>query len=65
MVAASLDPLHDDATEYAAKLIAAGGQATLREEPLLIHAYLRARHMSQPAAASFEAIIAAIRKFAA
>jgi hypothetical protein len=37
----------------------------LREEPLLIHAYLRARHMSQPAAASFQAIIAAIRGFAA
>jgi acetyl esterase len=65
IVAAGIDPLHDDATEYAAKLIAAGGQATLRNEPLLIHAYLRARHMSQPAAASFEAIIAAIRKFAA
>jgi acetyl esterase len=65
IVAAGIDPLHDDATEYAAKLIAAGGKVVLREEPLLIHAYLRARHMSQPAAASFEAIIAAIRKFAA
>jgi acetyl esterase len=65
IVAAGLDPLHDDATEYAAKLIAAGGKAELREEPLLIHAYLRARHMSQPAAASFQAIIAAIRGFAA
>jgi acetyl esterase len=65
IVAAGIDPLHDDATEYAAKLIAAGGHATLRDEPLLIHAFLRARHMSQPAAASFEAIIAAIRGFAA
>jgi acetyl esterase len=65
IVAAGIDPLHDDATEYAAKLIAAGGKAELREEPLLIHAYLRARHMSQPAAASFQAIIAAIRGFAA
>jgi acetyl esterase len=65
IVAAGIDPLHDDATEYAAKLIAAGGQATLRDEPLLIHAYLRARHMSQPAAASFQAIIAAIKAFAA
>jgi acetyl esterase len=44
---------------------AAGGQAKVREEPLLVHAYLRARHMSQPAAASFQAIIAAIKGFAA
>lgn len=65
IVAAGFDPLHDDATEYAAKLIAAGGQVSLRDEPLLIHAYLRARHMSQPAAASFQAIIAAIKGFAA
>ena len=65
IVAAGIDPLHDDATEYASKLIAAGGKAELREEPLLVHAYLRARHMSQPAAESFAAIIAAIRKFAA
>jgi acetyl esterase len=65
IVAAGIDPLHDDATEYAVKLIAAGGKAELREEPLLIHAYLRARHMSQPAAASFQAIIAAIKGFAA
>ena len=65
IVAAGIDPLHDDATEYAAKLNAASGKAELRDEPLLIHAYLRARHMSQPAAASFQAIIAAIKGFAA
>ncbi len=64
IVAAGLDPLHDDATEYARKLIAAGGHATLRDEPLLIHGFLRARHMSQPAAAAFQAIIAAIKGFA-
>ncbi len=65
LVAAGHDPIHDDSTNYAAKLIAAGGNATMREEPLLVHAYLRARHMSQPAAASFQAIIAAIKGFAA
>ncbi len=65
MVAAGLDPLHDDCTNYAAKLKAAGVEAEVRSEPLLIHAFLRARHMSQPAAQSFAAIIAAIRKFAA
>lgn len=65
VVAAGLDPLHDDAAEYVERLKAAGGEAVLRDEPLLIHAYLRARYMSQPAAASFQAIIAAIRGFAA
>ncbi len=65
IVAAGHDPLHDDATEYAARLNAAGGIAQLREEPLLIHAYLRARHMSKPAAESFAAIVAAIKGFAA
>ena len=65
IVAVGNDPLHDDATEYAARLRAAGGQAELREEPLLIHAYLRARHMSKPAEESFAAIVAAIKGFAA
>jgi acetyl esterase len=65
MVAAGLDPLHDDCTDYAVKLKAAGIEAEVRDEPLLIHAFLRARHMSEPAKKSFAAIIAAIRKFAA
>ncbi len=65
LVAAGNDPLHDDCAAYAEKLIAIGGKATVRDEPLLIHAFLRARHMSQPAAASFQAIIAAIKGFAA
>ncbi len=65
MVAACLDPLHDDCFDYAAKLKAAGVAAEVRDEPLLIHAFLRARHMSQPAADSFASIIAAIKGFAA
>ena len=64
-MAAGLDPLHDDCMDYASKLKAAGVEAEVRDEPLLIHAFLRARHMSEPAAQSFAAIIAAIRKFAA
>lgn len=64
MIAAGLDPLHDDCRDYAAKLKAAGVAAEVRSEPLLIHGFLRARHMSQPAADSFSAIIAAIRKYA-
>ncbi len=65
IVAAGLDPLHDDCMDYASKLKASGVEAEVRDEPLLIHAFLRARQMSEPAAQSFAAIIAAIRKFAA
>jgi acetyl esterase len=31
----------------------------VRDEPLLVHAFIRARHMSTPARAAFDAIIAA------
>jgi acetyl esterase len=65
IVAAGIDPLHDDGPEFAARMNAAGCQAKVLEEPLLVHAFLRARHMSQPAADSFQAIIAAITGFAA
>jgi acetyl esterase len=65
LVACGLDPLHDDCFDYAAKLQAAGVAAEVRDEPLLIHAFLRARNMSEPAAKSFAAIIAAIKRFAA
>ncbi len=59
MVAAGLDPLHDDCEAYAARLRAAGVAAFVRHEPLLVHAFLRARHMSEPARASFDAIVEA------
>jgi acetyl esterase len=65
MVAAGLDPLHDDCAAYAAKLKANGISAEVRSEPLLVHAFIRARHMSKPAAESFAAVVAAIRQFAA
>ena len=65
LVACGNDPIHDDCTNYAAKLVAAGVKVELRDEPELVHAFLRARHMSQPAAKSFAAIVAAIRQFAA
>ncbi len=61
MVAAGLDPLHDDCENYAAKLRQAGVPVHVRHEPLLVHAFLRARHMSEPAAASFSAIVNAIQ----
>jgi acetyl esterase len=65
LVACAHDPLHDDAYDYAARLKAAGVPATVREEPDLVHAFLRARNMSQPAAESFKAIVAAVKQFAA
>ncbi len=65
LTAAGFDPLHDDAIAFANHLRSAGIAAEVREEPLLVHAYLRARHMSDAAAKSFAAIIAAITRFAA
>jgi len=59
LVAAGNDPLHDDCFDYAAKLRAAGVAAQVRDEPLLVHAFLRARHMSEPARLAFDAIVAA------
>ena len=65
LVACAHDPLHDDAYDYAAQLQAAGVAADVREETDLVHAFLRARSMSRPAAESFKAIVAAIAAFAA
>jgi acetyl esterase len=59
LVAAAFDPLHDDCEAYAEKLRAAGVAARVRDEPMLVHAFLRARHMSKPARDSFAAITAA------
>lgn len=64
LVAAVLDPLHDDCFEYASRLAAAGIAAEVRDEPLLVHAFLRARNMSVPARASFDAITAACASLA-
>ena len=65
LVACAHDPLHHDCEEYAAKLRAAGVKAEVREEPDLVHAFLRARNMSKAAAESFKAIVAAVKAFAA
>ncbi len=65
LVAAALDPLHDDCFDYADRLRDAGVAAEVRDEPLLVHGFLRARHMSAPAGESFKAIVAALRRFKA
>ncbi|PYE81354.1 alpha/beta hydrolase [Pseudoroseicyclus aestuarii] len=56
IVTADVDPLRDDGTAYHAALTEAGIRAQLRNEPQLVHGYLRARHGSARAAASFAAI---------
>nr|WP_112974995.1 MULTISPECIES: alpha/beta hydrolase [unclassified Ensifer] len=50
---AFFDPLRDDARIYAARLALAGVNVTFREEPQMIHAWLRARHMSEGAREGF------------
>ncbi len=65
VIAAGLDPLHDDSVNYVARLQAAGVAAELRSEPQLVHAFLRARRISKAAGESFRAAVAAIIRFAA
>ncbi len=64
IVAAGLDPEHDDSIAYATQLIAASVPARVRDEPMLVHGFLRARNMSVPARASFDAITAACASLA-
>ncbi|MEM7430218.1 MAG: alpha/beta hydrolase, partial [Pseudomonadota bacterium] len=63
LVAAGLDPLYDDTFAYAESLKAAGVTAEARGEPDLVHGFIRARHMSDPAGASFAAIADAVKRF--
>lgn len=56
ITAAHFDPLRDDARHYAARLAEAGVDVACREEPQMVHAWLRARHLSPGAKAGFEAL---------
>lgn len=60
---AAHDPLYDDGIEFHHRLLAVGGVSVLREEPVLAHSYMRARHVSAPAMAAFQAIVGALRHF--
>jgi len=60
LVACEWDPLRDDCFDYARCLQSAGVTAQVRHEPELVHACLRARHISPAAKAMFHAITTAI-----
>ena len=60
LVACEWDPLRDDSFHYARCLQSAGVAAQVRHEPELVHACLRARHLSPSANAMFDAITGAI-----
>lgn len=61
---AHFDPLRDDGRHYAGRLAASGVEVWFREEPQMVHAWLRARHMSEGAAIGFRSLCHAIRRFA-
>ncbi|MBB3593462.1 acetyl esterase [Rhizobium sp. BK529] len=61
---ARFDPLRDDGRSYAGRLAEAGVEVWFREEPQMVHAWLRARYMSEGARAGFVAICEAVRLFA-
>ncbi|MBX4936148.1 alpha/beta hydrolase [Rhizobium binae] len=61
---AHFDPLRDDGRHYAARLSAEGIEVWFREEPQMVHAWLRARHMSDGARDGFRAVCEAIGHFA-
>jgi len=61
--AAQCDPLHDDSTDYCRAINAgnvAGNGASCVSEAGLVHGYLRARHRSNRAGSSFNAIVKAL-----
>jgi acetyl esterase len=61
---AHFDPLRDDGRIYAGRLAAAGVEVWFREEPQMVHAWLRARHMSEGACDGFKALCVAVSRFA-
>ena len=61
---AHFDPLRDDGADYAMRLAKAGIEVWYRDEPQMVHAWLRARHMSEGAAEGFRVLVNAVRHFA-
>ena len=65
VVSAQCDPLSDDGKHYCNAINSAGGQAEWINEPGLVHGFLRARHSSKRAAASFNRVVSALNAIAA
>ena len=65
VVSAQCDPLSDDGKHYCEAINRAGGHAEWINEPGLVHGFIRARHSSQLAAASFQRIVAALNAIVA
>ncbi|MFB9953445.1 alpha/beta hydrolase [Rhizobium puerariae] len=59
---AHFDPLRDDGRLYAERLRQAGVDVNFREEPQMVHAWLRARHMSDGAREGFRALCGAVTR---
>jgi acetyl esterase len=60
IVTAQCDPLSSDGAVYCDRIVAAGGRAWWREEPGLVHSFVRARHSAKRAGESFAWIAAAV-----
>lgn len=60
IVTARCDPLSSDGQTYRDRILAAGGKAWWREEPRLVHSFLRARKTVPRASEAFDRIVAAI-----
>ncbi|TIO74456.1 MAG: alpha/beta hydrolase [Mesorhizobium sp.] len=62
IVTAECDPLSSDGEAYRDKVLAAGGRAVWREEPRLVHSFLRSRASVPRAAEAFARIIGDIAR---
>lgn len=62
IVTAECDPLSSDGEAYRDRILAAGGHALWREEPRLVHSFLRARPRVPRAAEAFGRIVGDIAK---
>lgn len=61
---AHFDPLRDDGRHYGERLAQEGIAVTFRDEPQMVHAWLRARHMSDGARDGFASLCAGVRSMA-